>query len=617
MPRVAAKQWLVPLIVLASLIGTLPATAQVQPEGTYDSANFTLTWVNDPTDPSAPDLGDADGNSVPDAVERMAAAFEAARAFLIQELGYKPPPVAGRYQLYVGDPGGRGYTQPIPGGVGRSEPSFIVIPPEFVQGSQTDGLMRVFAVHEFFHAIQLGYDSEEQHWITEASSTWVEDLFVDELDPNHFFLRDFLPYPRTSLTQSGGGHEYGAWLFLQFLAERYGGGSVAGAGVIRELWELMAVPEAVADAPNMDAVSAVSEVLARRGTSLAAAWGEFLLWQRRLRHFEEGASYLQVMKGTEWPELLRSTTVRSESCRLDVGRNGVGLPPLSGDYVALTPGKRVSGNALLTVEGPAGASGAYFIKNRGQPATEHVLNFDAGGIARADVSFGSPRARGVTVALGNAAPSGEEVMLAYSLRLPGRNKVSISGPRGGSEIPYGTAVRVSGEVECRREPAPFADVVITETALSSGATRAFTTATDEDGTWSALITPGENATYSAKVVDPLLSQAHSSSRLPVSVRVVVSLDISQNQIPAGDPVGLAGDVFPLHPGVPVVIEYRRPERPWQQGTETNTDVQSHYATSLVLPATGIWEVRARVPSTNDMDHTPGDSAPAIVDVQGS
>jgi hypothetical protein len=286
------------LVVLAAMAPTAPAAPG--PERTHSSDHFTIIWVDDPSSPNAPDLTDADSSRLPDGVERILAPFETARAFELGELGYKEPPVEGRYPLYVAVGDGRGYTRTAPGGSGRSKPSFIVIRPDIADPGNSDGYMRAFAGHEYFHAIQYGYDAGENDWILEASATWMEDLLADESNLNHVYLRRFVPFPRGGL-DTGGDRDCGAFLFVQFLAERYGGGNLAGADIIREMWEQMAVP----DAPDLDSQAALYAVLASKGVSVEQAWSEFLLWQRYLGHFEEGESYTEALAGTKWRAVLR------------------------------------------------------------------------------------------------------------------------------------------------------------------------------------------------------------------------------------------------------------------------------------------------------------------------
>ena len=48
--------------------------------------------------------------------------------------------------------------------------------------------MRVTAAHEFFHAVQFGYDYFEDVWLMEASSAWVEDEIFDDIDDNRQYL---------------------------------------------------------------------------------------------------------------------------------------------------------------------------------------------------------------------------------------------------------------------------------------------------------------------------------------------------------------------------------------------------------------------------------------------
>jgi hypothetical protein len=603
--------------VLITSTGVRIAAAQSVPERTHTTTNFSITWVDDASDPSAPDLTDTNGDGLPDAVERMAAAFEAARTFLLVDLGYQAPPVQGLYPLYIAAPGSTGRTQPAPGGVGNSQPSFIVVPPEFVQSGESDATMGVLAVHEYFHAIQIGYDAAEQHWITEASSAWVEDLFVDGVDHNHPYLRDFLPFPRTSLAASNERHEYGAFLFLQFLTERYGGGSVEGAPIVRELWEEMAVPEAINGAPDRDAVGAIEAVLTRRGTTLTDAWSEFLIWRRRLGHFGEGASYRAAAEGTGFRSLLRASTVRAESCRLDSDDEDEELARLSGDYVGLVPhgkGPRAT-NATLTVQGPVGATASYMLKRKGAPVRERVLTFRSDGVASDEVPFGWVSVKNIIVALGNGSSAPEGMTLAYSLRLPGADRVAVSGPTGASVVQSGTAALISGSVTCGGAPAPFADIVVTEQEVVSGRSQTFAVETDERGSYRVVTTPQANAMYEVELVDPLLSPEKPDRTLRVDVQVIVRLELVDDQVPAGTPVEVTGEVFPAHPGAPIAVEFRRPAGAWQFGAEATVMASGSYSASFVPPDTGIYEVRANMLATNDDDHVPGISAGKLLEVE--
>lgn len=608
------RAFLVALLGTALSIAALPAVAEPRPEATNYSEHFSITWVTDQSDPDAPDLTDADADGVPDAVEAMIAAFEAARAFELDELGYREPPNEDRYPLYIAQGAVNGYTQPLPGGTGRSRPSFIAVPPRFVQASVTIERMKTFAAHEYMHAIQLGYDYGEDGWIGEATSTWVEDRVVDDANSSHLQLAFFLPYPRMALEQRNGSHEYGAFLFLQFLTERYGGGSIAGSDLVRELWEKMAVPEAIPGAPDMSSLEAIEALLQDRGVSLTEAWAEFLLWNRQLARYEEGASYKTAVKRTPWPSVLRTSETKRETCRLTMEEGG-GLVPLSGDYVVLKPAPRGPDQieATLTLVGPPGTTAYYSLRPLVGDDRSATLTFDAAGVATAALPFGTAETRRIVAGVGNGNRAGDEIDVAYSLRLAGRSRVTVDAPTGASTTFYGTATSLSGSVTCGAQPAPFAAVEVTETEVVSGATRTYRATTDQFGRWTTGVGPKANASYGVEVIDPLLS-SDSAGDHALGVMLAVTGGPTQSEVFLGSPVTFAGQVFPTHAGAPVVIEYQRPEGIWQTGAATTVDAQGGYSAEVVLPADGVWELRARVTDTLDEDHLPGGTPGRFVTV---
>ncbi len=92
---------------------------------------------------------------------------------------------------------------------------------------------RVTAAHEFFHAIQFGYDVREDSWLLESTATWMEDQFLDKSNDN----RQFLPYGQVAHSnlpldtfQAGGYAQYGDWPFFEYLSEHY------GRGIVKSIW---------------------------------------------------------------------------------------------------------------------------------------------------------------------------------------------------------------------------------------------------------------------------------------------------------------------------------------------------------------------------------------------
>lgn len=593
-----------PIALLAGLLFALatPGSSVAQSEAeehSFSTPNFTVAWVTEGVD--APDLEDRDADGVPDAVSRMVQAFEEARTFLLDSLGYVEPPTDGRYPLYVAQGDGRGYTKELPGD-SWSRSSFIVIPPAQVRSAVPDGVMKRFAVHEYHHAIQLGYDAAEDIWIREATSTWVEDVYLDDLDPNHRSLLSFLPYPERSLLGGGGSHSYGTFLFLQFLTERYAAGDPT---IVRELWSEMAVPEAIPGAPDQSSVGAVEQVLTRRGATLEAAWGEFLMWQRRLGHFEEGASYRRVMADAEWPKVSVNRRVRDETCRIEVP--GETLSPFSGDYAVFKPARGAEGGtATLTAVGPRRSSGYFLVKPVQGPAVEHLLAFDEAGVASATVPFGIDSIRRVSMGVGHVAPRSERV--AYSVRVAGKSDVEATA-NAPSSITYLDTASVAGSVLCNGQPAPFARVAMRSTESANGAETVTHTRTGTTGSFRFPIAPDVNTTYSVKVDDPLLSVVELEERR-VAVRLFVRLSVPDEAV-QGRVARISGTALPVHPGAPVQVEFRRPSREWRQGPAATLAGDGTYEVDVTFPRTGVWEVRVNV-NPDDADHATGTSHSGFV-----
>ncbi len=82
--------------------------------------------------------------------------------------------------------------------------------------------LQVTIAHEYFHAVQFGYDIFEDSWFLEATAAWVEDEMYDRVDDNLQYLRESpLKLPRVPMDTFGGVFHYGTWIFFRYLSERY------------------------------------------------------------------------------------------------------------------------------------------------------------------------------------------------------------------------------------------------------------------------------------------------------------------------------------------------------------------------------------------------------------
>jgi len=158
--------------------------------------------------------------------------------------------------------------------------------------------LRVTAAHEFFHAVQYGYDADEDNWFAEATATWAEDQVYNGINDN----RQYLPYgPLGTPNQSMDlgdydpqGYQnfgvYGDWLFFRFLSEQFPAEAKGSElpTIVRQIWE-------AADSTgktNRYSIQAVAAVLKAHGTSLQQEWGRFIDANRHPRvSYSEGAAY--------------------------------------------------------------------------------------------------------------------------------------------------------------------------------------------------------------------------------------------------------------------------------------------------------------------------------------
>jgi|tagenome__1003787_1003787.scaffolds.fasta_scaffold20927621_1 hypothetical protein len=202
----------------------------------------------------------------------VAARAERAYAFEIAD-GFAPPmsdiafDADARIDIYIGDTSpALGYTDSDNLAASPTD-AFIVI-----DGSSPDGLSLDTIAHELFHAIQFNVWLPAQvgdYWFLEASAEWMAYRAAGypagvEVGPPDMALdcRDPLFSKQCDMTDDYKNNGYSRWPFFEYLIEKY------GTQIIRDTL-------ANGQAGN-SAITAVSNVLAARGTTLAATYNA---WQ--------------------------------------------------------------------------------------------------------------------------------------------------------------------------------------------------------------------------------------------------------------------------------------------------------------------------------------------------
>ena len=237
--------------------------------------------------------------SVPDWIYHTGKAYERGWSLLIDSLGYDTPPIdpvdGNEVDVYIQELSGTGdYGSTF---WEQNKTSYIVMDDDFAESlyfSQDLDGMRVTAVHEFFHVVQLGYALPlfGTGWYYELASTWFEDVGYDEINDYIQYIGTYYRQADRPLYDVFGGYEVAIW--GKFLEESY------SAPVMRKVWEQMEenLPEVALDIVLNSTNSEVD--------GMKAAFGKFALWNwftgsrsRAGVFFEEAILYPELTAATD------------------------------------------------------------------------------------------------------------------------------------------------------------------------------------------------------------------------------------------------------------------------------------------------------------------------------
>ena len=367
--------------------------------GTYACVHYV------PTSTDAPALTDADADGTPDWVEFTLAELESVLAFEVGTLGYRLPPPDGvrggnaLFDVYLSQLGAEGlYGFCMPENKAPGErfaySGYCVLDNDFAEFSlgPVKSLL-VTAAHEFFHAIQFGYDAAEDRWLLEATATWMEERYADEVDDNRQYLRyGQLGRPRTPLDEfeRTGAGQYGNWLFFELVSQRF------GIDAVRRIWQKL---DAAGDAPDRYSVQGVRAVVQAAGhRSFADFYARFATANQAPRAFySEGAAYRAA-------PVTRSVTLRPERPLVRASRR---LDHLTSAAYRFRPSAAVGAawRLRLSVDAPAtpGAAAASLIRKRGGGVAVRTIKLRRDGDRTLTLAFAHRRVASITVVLANGS----------------------------------------------------------------------------------------------------------------------------------------------------------------------------------------------------------------------
>ncbi|HYH35341.1 MAG TPA: MXAN_6640 family putative metalloprotease [Nocardioides sp.] len=249
--------------------------------------------------------------------------------------------------------------------------------------------LRVTAAHEFFHAVQFGYDWGEDRWLMESTSTWMEEQYADAVNDSRQYLRHGqLGRPDQPLDTSTAFHQYGNWVFFQYLGQRF------GADVVRRTWRQAG--QFRGDGQTYSS-RAVARALPRR-LGFGALYAQFAM-----ANTTPGLSYPE---GGSWgaPAVASSRTMGREDAA-----ERTRIDHLAAKPYRLRPARELRRRVWrmrVTVDGPARetgpVAGVVRVPRSGQ-VVRTGLRLDADGRGTVTVPFNRRQTSALFVVLGNAS----------------------------------------------------------------------------------------------------------------------------------------------------------------------------------------------------------------------
>lgn len=227
--------------------------------------------------------------------------------------------------------------------------------------------MKVTAAHEFFHDVQFGMDAGEDGWFMEATSTWVEDMVFDKINDN----ANYLPYgpiahPEVPINTFNGLYQYGDWIFIRYLTDRYGDSSAGMDDLVLDMWKASAGKRA-----GRDSIRAITKTLAAAGTSLADELARFSAGNRR-PELTYAAEVKEVAKqDIKYPRApLAATVTLAPDTPVSKSKTYKHLTARTFRYVPST-----TGSLALDFTFQAGTSGraVIVVKQDGAEPTRHLV----------------------------------------------------------------------------------------------------------------------------------------------------------------------------------------------------------------------------------------------------
>ncbi len=270
---------------------------------------------------------------------------------------------------------------------------------QFPGTATPDQALQVTVAHEFFHAVQFGYDIFEDGWLMEGTAVWMEDEVYDDVNDNYQYLdssalvRPGVPIDLAVRDFSSplAGFQYGAFVFFRYLSEGLG-----TPDAIHRIWELA---QDVPGSADQYSLQAVDSMLQEHGTSLRLAFVGFAAANVFPSVFyEEGEGYPHPILARQ---ALRARSQAKGEKRLD---------HLTSFSVSFRPSSSESTTAKLHVKlhlpgAQHGSAATLLVVYRAGEIRRLPVALDQSGKGQRTVPFGRGQVSAVVLVLSNGSGS--------------------------------------------------------------------------------------------------------------------------------------------------------------------------------------------------------------------
>jgi len=362
----------------------------------------------------APSLTDNNGDGVPDWVRHNLDVMQSVWAFEVNKLGYRAPAKDsasphhgpdGRFDVYLANLGDQhyyGYCAPewLVKGQPRRASGFCVLDNDFSTGefgAPPNDSLRVTAAHEFFHAVQFNYDYQEDSWIMEVSSTWMEERYADGVNDNRQYIasgQEKKPGLPLDLFQNGGFTQYGNWVFFERLTKKY------GFGAVKSIWSRL---DGTKGKPNLYSIQGVKSYLKSKNTPFPKFYAHFgagNIFPKK--YYSEGAA-TAYQPGAPVAKAWRFT-----SAERYVSTKDATLQHLTTRNFAFLTDASLTGtwHLKIKVNGPGLASGTaaeVLVVSKSGSITQKIVKLNKSGDGSVIVNFSGGTIAGATLTLANGS----------------------------------------------------------------------------------------------------------------------------------------------------------------------------------------------------------------------